>query len=670
MSAFAKTFSNQFAQGTLLNQITYWNTRTPSALSLVWSSATQINASWTDAENAAEGLRLYISTDNVNWTLADTVNFGVQAGSATIVAGTIYWFKLVAFKGTHESDPIYGQIYDHRVLSTQASNMLAYYPMNESSGAVMDDMSVNNLNGEYVGTPTLNSTGIGDGIGAVLFNGSNSFAYVEKNDFVNNFNGNEGAISLWIKLDASILADNLSHKIAVFYAVNDNIQIAKSAINQLTFTRKSGSSFKIITYIDPLTDDWMHICVRWSYLNNRNDLYVNGLLYRSAYPVGQWTETLNESKCAIASDNQSGNQLLKGNVAKLAIWKNTVNSGEIYSLSGVSRSVSTHNNFKTLSTKSLYRGTGTNDWLGRPNLCVNAIGEWVLVYRAAQSHSDDDGSATHHIRFSTDEGLMWSDEDKLIDGTAVGNAPFAKQGGNLNQPAIILFKCPNNDLIVIAFEEGGVEGGYQWRSADNGATWNLEGRILNSAYLLTEEDYTIVGNDIYMIVRDIEPVIEKLYLYKSTDNAVTWVKVSEIENVVDTNEAGLCYLGGTNMLVVMKAGDKAHTYQYVSADMGLTWTRTDVTSTLAIMNKPVLRKIENKVFLYGRDLIGLQHYTVVYVSTDNGTTWSEKFYPDGVSYEDGAYCDMMQRSDGTYYMISYGGALSLTDIKEYTFELK
>ena len=59
-----------------------------------------------------------------------------------------------------------------------------------------------------------------------------------------------------------------------------------------------------------------------------------------------------------------------------------------------------------------------------------------------------------------------------------------------------------------------------------------------------EEDYCIVGDDIYVIVRSGTGVGKIVYLYKSTDNGASWGLVSTIQGATtNPNETGLAYLG-------------------------------------------------------------------------------------------------------------------------------
>ena len=83
----------------------YWATRNPSNLVLTAISESRIDAAWDDAAEAADGLKVYWSLDNVTWTLHGTALFGAEAYSLTSLpeARRIY-VKVVAYKDANESD--------------------------------------------------------------------------------------------------------------------------------------------------------------------------------------------------------------------------------------------------------------------------------------------------------------------------------------------------------------------------------------------------------------------------------------------------------------------------------------------------------------------------------------------------------------------------------------
>lgn len=92
----------RFGEG--VNWSAYWATRTPSDLVLTVVSDTRIDGAFTINGTGQDGHKVYISTDNVTFTLLDTLTGTDNTFSKTgLTAGTHYWFKVSAYKGTNES---------------------------------------------------------------------------------------------------------------------------------------------------------------------------------------------------------------------------------------------------------------------------------------------------------------------------------------------------------------------------------------------------------------------------------------------------------------------------------------------------------------------------------------------------------------------------------------
>jgi surface protein len=91
----------------------YWTTRTPSNLIVTAQTDTTITFSWTAGADQPEGYRIYFSTDGTTYTEKGAVAGNVTTYQATgLTAGTLYYFKVVAYKGTNESNST--NIYDTR----------------------------------------------------------------------------------------------------------------------------------------------------------------------------------------------------------------------------------------------------------------------------------------------------------------------------------------------------------------------------------------------------------------------------------------------------------------------------------------------------------------------------------------------------------------------------
>ena len=81
----------------------YWATRTPSNLYAIVYRDTEADLTWTDPSGDVP-FRIYISTDGVNYTEKGTTLAGDNTYTATgLTAGTLYYFKVVAYNGSSES---------------------------------------------------------------------------------------------------------------------------------------------------------------------------------------------------------------------------------------------------------------------------------------------------------------------------------------------------------------------------------------------------------------------------------------------------------------------------------------------------------------------------------------------------------------------------------------
>lgn len=337
--------------------------------------------------------------------------------------------------------------------------------------------------------------------------------------------------------------------------------------------------------------------------------------------------------------------------------------------------------FQAIRALPLISTSGAHDWIGRPFLATLANGTWVMVYRSATGHVYETG-ARMHIRFSSNEGISWSDEDKTLAGASVTGFPIAAHSTNGVMDCNIIL-CPNNDLIVQVTEQTSVTdiaaGTWQYRSTDSGATWSSEGQLFSAAIeTWGAQDFTIVGTTIYSIVLFLTSgetgsvTNDYVMLYKSDDNGATWTFVSNITTVANpSNETGIEYLNGT-LLVVIRSNSGTVTWQRKSTDLGQTWgTLTDATASLAVLHRPILRRFTrypNRIYAVGRDYNGGSLRPVVYYTDNLGTTWSSAFYPAGVTtYADCGYGDLIQTSYNQLIFYTYAGSTTAAALYDYLF---
>src|SRR5690606_26975607 len=115
-------------------------------------------------------------------------------------------------------------------------------------------------------------------------------------------------------------------------------------------------------------------------------------------------------------------------------------------------------------------------------------------------------------------------------------------------------------------------------------------------------DYTVDDNDnIYIGISANEGDLltaAKCMLYKSSDNAATWTKVSDITDYEDiTWESGVCWLGGTTILSVMRTSalNEAGAKVRISNDLGQTWSDLpNIAISSKGLHQPRVKKFANE----------------------------------------------------------------------------
>lgn len=151
-----------------INWSSYWATRTPSGLVVTDISDSEIDGTFTINGTGMDGHYVYISTDNITFTLNQTLTGADNTFQTTgLTANTIYYFYIKAYKGTHESpasntdyevtacdearalfagmataggdiDPLFKKCYDDAILDLIADNnwnwldgLVCYYAPNQ-----------------------------------------------------------------------------------------------------------------------------------------------------------------------------------------------------------------------------------------------------------------------------------------------------------------------------------------------------------------------------------------------------------------------------------------------------------------------------------------------------------------------------------------------------------
>lgn len=348
--------------------------------------------------------------------------------------------------------------------------------------------------------------------------------------------------------------------------------------------------------------------------------------------------------------------------------------------------------------------SGGDGWWGRAKMDVKDNGDWVLVYREATEHANNDGVI--HIQFSDDYGATWSTIDQTIGDNSISAFPAYPTGaapGDAYGPGDpYIMVAPNGDLYLYTWKvdyDGSPPhyGTWQLKSTDGGATWGSWsqidfGGITDDDNVIMTEDHFILDGDIYSAARQYNGTDAwKTMLLKSTDNGASWSKVSDITAYTDgssgASEPGIEYLGNNEIIAITNTKDRDAVFKVKSTDMGQTWgTPEEIQDETWIWDRPRIYTIDHlkdKVGIesipnwwedytligcgdWERKVSGNRRVNSIWLSEDHGENWSRPIPIDTMDEEDGGYGDLLINNSEQIAHISYQGpSLSSATLRQY-----
>jgi len=157
--------------------------------------------------------------------------------------------------------------YSKKLLSIAPANLLAYWPMWETAGAVADNLEGTAArDGAYTGVTLADSTGP-DGKPVPLFDGTNDFNNIYTANFSGAFNGAEGSFALWVKVSAAgVWTDGASRNMITIAADANNFARVnrRTAANEIQFSRSGAGTNETVNVAGLSTTSWFHIALTWS----------------------------------------------------------------------------------------------------------------------------------------------------------------------------------------------------------------------------------------------------------------------------------------------------------------------------------------------------------------------------------------------------------------------
>lgn len=227
--------------------------------------------------------------------------------------------------------------YYQRILDIFGSSIIAYWPLNDTSGAVALDKSGNFYNGAYDGSPSLANVAAPGKINVLTFDGSNDKVNVYSAGLASAFNGAEGSILCWIKLSAAEWAELTQRNVYYFQAdASNRVNFYKSAsANQMAVQYRAGGTVKSLTINNLSVQDWFCMVTTWSKSNDRVFFYLNGTqINTSLTGLGVWAGALAATTTNIGSITTA--QLWKGSIAHVTMLNREATPAEVKYYSNIS----------------------------------------------------------------------------------------------------------------------------------------------------------------------------------------------------------------------------------------------------------------------------------------------------------------------------------------------
>jgi hypothetical protein len=212
--------------------------------------------------------------------------------------------------------------YGPRLLKTRPEALIAYWPLNDTSGTLCHDAGPHGFHGTYLTAPIC-GPGIGDDLPAVRF--GNGF-YMACPAALASLTPNEGSFSCWARVEnLAVWADGATRNL--FY-------MAGSSSKYLSLSKRNPNKLRAERYITAAkysegtqgSSAWLHLVMLWS-TSSGLKLFVNGVQSGStATALPPWSGAPTGFYLSYTS-----NQWL-GQLAHAALWSAVLTQDEITKL--------------------------------------------------------------------------------------------------------------------------------------------------------------------------------------------------------------------------------------------------------------------------------------------------------------------------------------------------
>jgi len=245
--------------------------------------------------------------------------------------------------------------YITKVLNLDAANLVAYWPMNETSGTEATDLSGNDYHGQYTNTPTLADDAGPHGDNVPLFTAANT----EHVDLTGPFQtnrlrdvdsdlgislGSEGTMAAWLRVAAAAQWTDATNYLMGIIRYNSSDQIyikgIDAAASQTAFRRVAGGTQRNLNHSVPgATTEWFFVAQTWSEAANEFKAYwreYGGSLTAVGTQVADaWTGLDYRDSFAAAFAPPAAASCWDGHMFGMGLWSTPLSQATIEEMSTI-----------------------------------------------------------------------------------------------------------------------------------------------------------------------------------------------------------------------------------------------------------------------------------------------------------------------------------------------
>jgi hypothetical protein len=222
--------------------------------------------------------------------------------------------------------------YQDSVISVAGADMVCYYPLNESSGTDIIDLSGNMSNGTYTGI-TLEDTTSPSGTLCPLFDGVTSYGSLPTGELYGLLDEDEYSVSCWMKRVNSWAVTSYLWSFQSDSNTNNGSRLASQTSGSSVMTalcvRNSVNKFSIQA-ISGADTDFYHCLFTYSKTNNRLRWYEDGTLKATTTQTASWAGVA--CTTFIIGATISASSKLNGNLSDFCIFNREATAGEATTL--------------------------------------------------------------------------------------------------------------------------------------------------------------------------------------------------------------------------------------------------------------------------------------------------------------------------------------------------